>query len=167
MKKIKDISSTGFKAPVSYFEGVEDSVFARLKADSLKEMSDDHGFDAPVGYFDTIESKVLDKLNVEETKVISIFSRRKLYYVSGIAAAIVILLAVFLNRNSTTVDELDYEVVESYIINQNISTYEIASLLTEEELEEVDLNFIEDEMNSESLEYYLLDKINLEDIIEQ
>lgn len=167
MKRINNISKPGFKAPDNYFDSVEEGVFARLKSDNLKSMVEQTGFKIPDGYFDGLEERVEDKLKGDEPKVIPLFSRKKLYYISGIAAAIVILLAVFLNRSSEEFQDLDYQMVETYIINQDISTYEIASLLTEEEIEQVDLNILDEKLNDESLEDYLLENINLEDIIDQ
>ncbi|MBT8268302.1 MAG: hypothetical protein HKO67_12025 [Flavobacteriaceae bacterium] len=169
MKKIKNISNSGFKAPEGYFEQLEDSVMARLKTESVRDISEEHGFKAPEGYFDEVEQQILEKLSIDnETKVVSIFSRKSLYYVSGIAAAIVILLAVFLNGSAEENEELDYQMVETYIIDQDISTYEIASLLTEDELDQIELDIMSSNLtDEESLEDYLLENINLEDIIEQ
>ncbi|MBT8257327.1 MAG: hypothetical protein KJO49_02575 [Bacteroidia bacterium] len=169
MKKIKNISNSGFKVPEGYFEQLEDSVMARLKTESVRDISEEHGFKAPEGYFDEVEQQILEKLSIDnETKVVSIFSRKSLYYVSGIAAAIVILLAVFLNGSAEENEELDYQMVETYIIDQDISTYEIASLLTEDELDQIELDIMSSNLtDEESLEDYLLENINLEDIIEQ
>ncbi len=167
MKKIKDISETGFKTPDNYFENFEEGVFARLKAEKLKSLADKPGFEVPDGYFEDLDKQIETRIKGDSTAVISLLNRKNLYYVSGVAAAIVILLAVFLNRSSNEVQELDYRVVETYIINHDISTYEIASLLTEDELDQVDLNILGEEINEETLEDYLLENINLENIIEQ
>ncbi len=167
MKKIKDISETGFKTPDNYFENFEEGVFARLKAEKLKSLADKPGFEVPDGYFEDLDKQIETRIKGDSTAVISLLNRKNLYYVSGVAAAIVILLAVFLNRSSNEVQELDYRVVETYIINHDISTYEIASLLTEDELDQVDLDILGEEINEETLEDYLLENINLENIIEQ
>ncbi len=167
MKKIKDISETGFKTPDNYFENFEEGVFARLKAEKLKSLADKPGFEVPDGYFEDLDKQIETRIKGDSTAVISLLNRKNIYYVSGVAAAIVILLAVFLNRSSNEVQELDYRVVETYIINHDISTYEIASLLTEDELDQVDLNILGEEINEETLEDYLLENINLENIIEQ
>jgi hypothetical protein len=57
--------------------------------------------------------------------------------------------------------------VESYIINQDISSYEIASLLTEEELLNINSDILDETFNNQDMENYLLENVNFQDLIEQ
>ncbi|MBT8272026.1 MAG: hypothetical protein HKO90_04130 [Flavobacteriaceae bacterium] len=166
-KPLNDINEPGFKSPDGYFENFEEALLARIKTEELKRSVDDHGHRLPEDYFSSFEDRVMDKLTPAQTKVIPLFNRKKLYYVSGIAAAIIILVAVFVNRGETADGTLNYETVENYIIEQDVSAYEIASLLTEEEIDAIGLEIISDEMTDETLEDYLLNNIELEEIIEQ
>ena len=121
----------------------------------------------PEDYFDSLEDRVIDRIEPTQSKVVSLFNRKQLYYVSGIAAAIIIFIAVFVNKGESADGSLDYETVENYIIEQDVSAYEIASLLTEEEIDAIELEIISEEMTDDSLEDYLLNNIELEEIIEQ
>ena len=170
MTRLKDIKNPGFKAPSKdYFDSLEDAVFARLKAEDLKEVVGEHGFSAPEGYFSKIEDNILDQVKPEENevKVVSLFNRKRLMYMSGVAAAILILFAVFINRSPEAEQELDMELVETYILDQDISTYELASLLTEEELQSINTDILEETFEDEDLEDYLLENVDLENIIDQ
>ncbi|MBT8253003.1 MAG: hypothetical protein HKN00_12030 [Flavobacteriaceae bacterium] len=164
---LNNIKKPGFKVPDGYFDQVEEAVFSQIKTEAIKESVNDSGFKAPDNYFDAIEDQVFDTIKSTDTPVVSLFNRRNLYYVSGIAAAILILFAVFVDRNGETPDELNYEVVEDYILDQDLSSYEIASLLSETGLESLELEIQETDLTEESLEEYLLENLDLEDIIEQ
>ena len=65
-----------------YFEGLEDSILTQAK---LKSLVSNSGFKAPEGYLDNFEVVIK-----KETKVISIFSRKNILFVSSVAAAIVL-----------------------------------------------------------------------------
>jgi len=169
MNKLKNIKDPGFKVPKEYFNSLEDAVFSKLNTEELQGKIDDHGFAMPKDYLDAIEDKVFSKLNKNDdnVKVVSLFNKRNLLYISGIAAALVIMFSIFINKNDGTSEELDYEMVENYIIDQNISSYELASLLTDEELLEVNSDIMDEAFGDDSLEDYLLENANIEDIIEQ
>lgn len=164
---LEDVEDTGYATPDSYFESVEDRVMSKLTDGMGLDTIKDTGFKTPDNYFESIENKVLGNLNEDKvTKVVPLFSRRNVLYISGVAAAIVIMFVIFLNR-PTGLDSLDIEVVETYLELQDLNTYDIASALTEEDLSQDDFGIINDSFSEESLEDYLLDNANLEDIIEE
>lgn len=170
MTRLKDIKTTGFKSPNSdYFDSLEDAVFARLKTQDLKESIGDHGFKVPDGYLSKVEDSLFDAVipKHEEPKVISLFNRKRLMYLSGVAAAVLILFTVYINQTPESSQELDRELVETYILEQDISTYELASLLTEEELQSINTDILEETFEDEDLEDYLLENVDLENIIDQ
>lgn len=165
MKKnrIHNIKETGFKVPKGYFNNLDDALLNNIK---LKEVPDEAGFKTPANYFDSLEDTILNKVSKKgNNKVISLFSRRNLIYASSIAAAVLLLfnLSIFKNNTETGWDAIDAETVENYIINENIGSYEIASLLIDEDLNET--NFTEVEFTDEALENYILDHITVEDLI--
>lgn len=165
MKKnrIHNIKETGFKVPKGYFNNLDDALLNNIK---LKEVPDEAGFKTPANYFDSLEDTILNKVSEKgNNKVISLFSRRNLIYASSIAAAVLLLfnLSIFKNNTETGWDAIDAETVENYIINENIGSYEIASLLIDEDLNEA--NFTEVEFTDEALENYILDHITVEDLI--
>ncbi|VAV84789.1 hypothetical protein MNBD_BACTEROID02-476 [hydrothermal vent metagenome] len=167
-KDLNNIKNTGFKVPKDYFNTLEDTILSKIKAESILKNIDSPGFEMPNGYLDTLEDTVFNTLpKKENSKVISLFSKKNLIYISGVAAAIVIMFGFFWNNTNASEMELDYEMVESYLIDQNISSYEIASLLTEEELSNIDSEIMNEAFNDEGMEDYLLENVNFEDIIEQ
>ncbi|MFI1743741.1 hypothetical protein [Thalassobellus sediminis] len=163
MKKnnIHNINETGFKVPKDYFDTLEDAILSNIK---LKELSSDSGFKTPKDYFKTLEDRIIEKTSTKETpKVISLFNRRNLVYLSGVAAAVLLLFNLSTFNNTTTWASLDTETVEEYMISGDLlDSYEIASLLTTEELS--DANFIETNFNENNIESYLIDHLDLEDL---
>lgn len=165
--KLNDIKNTGFKTPKDYFDTVEDAVFSKLKTEDITDNIEDTGFKLPDNYLNTIEDKVFTKLESKDTKVISIFSKRNLLYISSVAAAIVILFSVLMKKEITLDQDLDYDMVKNYIIDQDVSSYELAALLTEEELSSINSEIMAEAFSDEDMEDYLIENINIEDIIEQ
>jgi len=123
------------------------------------------GFTTPDGYFDTFSEKVLAQLPKQETKVISIFSSKKVWYFAAAAILILMLSIPLFNKYSTQQEEIDTATLENYIAYQsNISEEEIVNLLEQDDLDKMKLDFniddatIEDALKSNSnLEQYLID----------
>ena len=123
------------------------------------------GFTTPDGYFDTFSEKVLAQLPKQETKVISIFSSKKVWYFAVAAILILMLSIPLFTKYSTQQEEIDSVTLENYIAYQsNISEEEIVNLLEQDDLDKMKLDFniddatIEDALKSNSnLEQYLID----------
>jgi len=163
MKKnsIHNINETGFKAPKDYFNNLEDTILSGIK---LKEASSDSGFKTPKDYFETLEDRIIEKTSTESTpKVISLFNRKHLIYITSVAAAVLLLFNLSVFKTTPTWASLDTETVEDYMINENaIDSYEIASLLTTEELTSAD--FVEIDFNENNIETYLINHLDAEDL---
>ena len=159
-EKLKHIKSTGFKTPNDYFESFEEKIFSKLNTESQLDSIKETGFKVPDGYFDSVNDEIL---NQKEPKVIQLFSKRNLIYVSSIAAAILLLFNLSLLDKDPTFDNLETETVENYIIDENITSYEIAALLTEKQIDE-DIT-IEHNFNEDSIEAYLLDNADIESLM--
>jgi hypothetical protein len=141
---------TGFKVPKDYFENFEASI---IRQANLKENATDTGFTVPKEYFKNIEKDILAKVNEEETvKVIPLFSTRNIIYISSLAAAILLLFNLSILSTPFSFDSLETETVDTYILN-NFEADEIASLFSSTELSET--NFIDYNLNDETLDYYL------------
>lgn len=169
MKKLSNIKKTGFEVPKGYFQNMEDKIMDATKLNDALHNMNDTGFKAPEGYFNTLEDVVLTKIKDNKNpKVISLFNKQTLMYISGVAAAILIMLSVFWNKNDLSIDTIEAELVENYIIDQGINTYEIASLLTEDNNDiNIDIELFDETFNDNSLEDYLLENVDLEDFIAQ
>lgn len=159
--KIHNINETGFKVPNDYFSNLDDSILTHIK---LKEKINNSGFITPQNYFETLEKNIIEKISKKESiKVIPLFSKRNIIYVSSIAAAVLLLFNLSIFDKKSDWDKLDTETVENYIIEENIGSYEIASLLSEDSF--IEENFIIQGINEEHLETYLLDNLDIEDFI--
>lgn len=157
--KLYNIKNSGFKTPENYFEGLEESVMNQLK---LEEKIKESGFKAPDNYFKGIEDTIFEKVK-PEPKVISIFSKRNLFYAASIAAVFVLMFSVFINKNGLTFEDLETASIEDYLYIEDIDTYELAALLTEDELNSE--YFIETELSDDSIEDYLLENTTIEELI--
>ena len=159
--KLNKIKNTGFKVPKNYFESIDDVLLSSVK---LKNTITDTGFSIPETYLNTLEDKILSKVSKKTgPRVIPLFNKRTLVYVSSIAAAILLFFNLSIFEKNITFDSLDIETAENYIMNEVYDSYEIATLLTEEELNED--NFIEYDFNEETIEAYIIDHLDVEDLI--
>lgn len=160
-KKLHNIKSVGFKTPNDYFESFDEKIFSKLNTESQLNSIKETGFKVPDYYFESLNDKILN--NNLENKVIQLLSRRNLVYISGIAAAILLLFNLSLFDNKPSFDNLENESVENYIFDEDISSYEIAALLGDEPIEE---NFIiEHNFNADNIEEYLLENADIEDLM--
>lgn len=156
--KLHNIDTTGFKTPKNYFESLEDQILSQAKLNKVGGS----GFKIPNNYLDTVEANVLNKVKDNETpKVISLFTKRNIIYVSSIAAAVLLLLNLSIFENNTW--DLEAETVENYMIEEAISSYEIASLLEDEDL--IEENFVNHNFSDENIEDYVLDNVDIEELI--
>ena len=160
---LHNIKKTGFNVPKDYFNNLEDIILSKQK---IKELSVDSGFKTPENYFETLENRIIAKASKKETsKVLSLFSKRNLVYASSIAAAILLLFNLSIFQSKFNWNTLDIQNVENYIIEEEMSSYEIASLLSDEEL--IEENFINYDFNDENIESYLLDNLDINDLINE
>lgn len=161
--KLHNIKNTGFKVPNDYFESLDDIILSEIK---LKNTITDSGFSVPETYLETLEDRILNKVSRNKTpKVIPLFSKSRLVYASSIAAAILLLFNLSIFEKNITFDSLDIDNVESYIMNEAFDSYEIATLLAEEELTED--NFIDYDFDEETIEAYIIDNLDIEYLIIQ
>lgn len=160
-KKLHNIKSTGFKTPKDYFESFDDKIFSKLNTESQLDAIKETGFKVPDDYFESFNDTIFEKnLGETESKVIQLFSKRNLIYVSSIAAAILLLFNLSIFEITPTFDNLETETVENYIIDENISSYEIAALLSDEHIEEGII--IDYSINEDNIEEYLLNNADIE-----
>lgn len=160
--KLHKIKDTGFKVPEDYFDSLEDSILNELKLTKFEKAS---GYKTPENYFESLEEKITSTIKHDKDgKVIKLFTWRKATYVAAAAASLILLINVYFNQTkSITIDTIETASIEDYIINEDLETYEIASLFTEEDLSDVQL--IHDSFSSETLESYIFDNVEIEDII--
>jgi len=163
-KNLDNIKNSGFKIPKDYFNDLEDEIMNTINAKDALESIDSTGFELPENYLNSVEDAVFNKLSKNKnSKVISIFNRRNLLYLSGVAAAALLLFSLIFNNNNITIENINIELVETYIINEDIDSYDIAALLNDDELEYA--LGIQNTIMDESLEDYLLENTTIEDLL--
>ena len=93
------------------------------------------GFKIPDNYFENFSDKVLQQLSKEEPKVISIFPKKKFYFMT-VAAILILALAVPIYITfSTKTKELDDATLENYLSYQsNLNQYDLISELEPEDI---------------------------------
>lgn len=91
-----------------------------------------------------------------------------MYYSIAVAASIVLLFSIVFSAetgtNTPTFETLEMASIENYLYTEDYTHLELASLLTEDELSQD--NFISLDISETTIETYLLDNINIEDLIE-
>ncbi|GAA3516286.1 hypothetical protein GCM10022393_32900 [Aquimarina addita] len=161
-------SKNNFKVPGNYFNDFDDKLLSRLNNEELT-LSENlkNGLSVPENYFENVEKLILEKTTSskkehnKESKVISLFSRKRLLSVVAVAATIVIIFSVFTTPTETkSLDFNDIAVadIESYFDNDEtqFSEIDIASLLdTETNLTDV---FNDTDISDEVLLDYLSDE---------
>lgn len=165
LNKLHNIKSSGFKTPNHYFESFDEKVINQLQFFSETQTSKNSGFKIPNGYFNTVETSILNKVKSEK-KPIAINSKtsKTLYYISGIAASILLCAAIFWNWPSD--DSITTEMVEFYFENSELDSYDLAQLLSDENFLEEDFIIAETNYTEDDLETYLLENSNVEAILE-
>ena len=163
MKKnsLKNIE-TGFKVPKDYFENFEDGLLSELK---LKETAFHSGFKLPADYFESLDNKILDAVkNDHKTKVINLFSIRKIAYAAAVAASLILIYNISFNKNeSLNINNIETASIENYILTEGLETSDIASLFSDEDLSEI--TSVKNTISSESLENYVLENLDIDELI--
>lgn len=118
-------SKTIYKTPATYFDTIENLVVTKLKAQTFQKEALNS---IPEGYFETLEDKVLNKIK-DTSKVITL--KNSLKYVVPIAIAASFLIVFMLNNttNTVTFDNLATSEIEEFINNGSLY-YDAESLAT-------------------------------------
>ncbi|QKX06254.1 hypothetical protein HN014_15490 [Aquimarina sp. TRL1] len=160
MKNKKQHTNTSpFKVPKNYFEEFDTKLFDAIEHQQSNEIPIDlsTGFKTPETYFDTLENKILNTVTAtpKKTKVISLFSKRKIFLFSSIAAMIALLITIYTNHNTEeTINSLDIADIQNYLLEDviDISYTDIAEMIDDTD----EISFIEElQINDESLIEYL------------
>lgn len=158
MKKKKP--THGFEVPPGYFDKIGDRMDSLMDEARFPEGT---GYSTPDSYFDQLEDRVLEAWKKEERseKVISLYKRRSVQWISGIAAAILISVMVInpqqadINSNLNTLTSSD---MEEYLIQQmEWDVYDLGMLIGTEEANELPDSEI---FSTDELENYLIEQLD-------
>jgi hypothetical protein len=164
-KNLHKIKSTGFKAPDGYFSSFDDNVFNKIDSENSLNTIKNTGFKVPKGYFESLNANVLfNQIEKRESKIISLFNKKNLLYLSGVAAAILLLFNLSLFSKNPSFDNLESDIVENYLIDEYFSTNDdIAALFTDDEIEQsVSIDY---DINASNIEEYLLNNADIESLL--
>jgi len=165
MKKntLHQITSSGFKTPENYFESFDASLLNKLHPESALDSVKTSGFKIPDNYFETVDETILDLTVKNKTKVIPLFSKTQWIYASSIAAAVLLLFNLSFFESKPSFDNLDTETIDYFIMDEPMSSYEMALLLDNETLEEaLDIDY---SINEDIIEEYLLNNADIEALL--
>jgi hypothetical protein len=122
------------------------------------------GFNTPENYFENFSSRILLEINKEETKIVSFYLKRKIWFYSAAAVFVLGLMIPMNNYLENPLSKVDDKSIENYIVYSSyISDDDFAYLLDDSDLEKINITLniedktIENELtNSTDLEQYLL-----------
>lgn len=121
------------------------------------------GFKTPEGYFENFSEQMMVRINQEEKPVISIFQRRRNWFLAAAAVLIVGLMIPFMNKSNREDYPIDDATMENYLAYQsNISQYDLVNLLDKEDVEALESDLRVDDAVVESA---LSDNTNLENYL--
>jgi hypothetical protein len=127
----------------------------------------DSGFKTPDNYFENFSANLLQKLSeesaVEETKVISIFRKRKNVLMAIAAVLLLALMIPIAYQANTKSKEVDTVTLENYLAEEtNLNQDE---LISEIEPENTTIISNTKEIESETLEDILVTNPNIENLV--
>lgn len=121
------------------------------------------GFKIPDHYFENFSVEMMAQLPKNETKVISIFQKRKSLVLMIAAVLVLALMIPFFAPSSTNTKEIDAEELENYITYQsNVTQYDLISVLESEDINNIHTSIA---LEDEAIEEQLSVNSNLENLI--
>ena len=149
----KAIKNSPFKVPKDYFKSFDADFFIEQE---LKNKVEKTGFKTPDGY--------LNDFNVSIPKISKVNNSQKInnkysIYISGIAAALVLLLMFSLPKKDNK--EVSLESLESYLLVEGNQSDLLSNILTLDELD--DLHTLN--VSSSEIENYLLHNASIETLL--
>ena len=130
-----------------------------------KEPKINSGFKIPENYFETLSEKIQTQVQEKETKVVSLFSKRKNWILAVAAILVLALIIPVYYKIKPSNTELDETTLENYITDQScINQYDLVSLLEAEDIQNINVELtledktIEEHLYSNSyLEQYIIE----------
>lgn len=150
-----NIKSTGFNTPKDYFDTFDEILMSKISETKQLKIVKDTGYVTPKDYFKNLDRSIIKAVSKNEPSVITINKKRIAYYITGIAASILLCIGLFsiINTDNTS---LSTEMVSDYLENSDLNSYELAELLSENNLLEENFSVFETNYTEAPLEDYIL-----------
>ena len=118
------------------------------------------GFKTPDAYFEKSAAEIMAKLPVPESGKVIALPQRKVVWMSGIAASLLLVsgLSVYYFAGTPSTWNLDDAVVESYL-QANVNSFDIIQHLDEKDIKELEKSIV---LSDDAVESYLSDNNNLD-----
>ena len=145
--------NSAFKVPKVYFENFDEAFFNELE---LKNQVKESGFKTPDDYLDEFNASIPRTLKSNNSRKIN---KKYSFYISGIAAALVLLLMFSLPREE--IQEISLETIENYLINEEDQSEALSNILTLEDLNDVSTL----EVSYSEIENYILQNASVETLL--
>ena len=149
----------GFNVPDGYFDRLEDQLDHYIDQAILPES---HGMHTPEGYFEGMEDRIMEAWKAEQRtgKIIPLYRRREVQWISAIAA--VLLLTLMVLRPDTgspdQIDQLSAIQMEDFLMEEmEWDVYELGDLMEDSEIEVLPDSEL---FSGEELEQYLLEHLD-------
>ncbi|RZJ31122.1 MAG: hypothetical protein EOO48_03030 [Flavobacterium sp.] len=110
-----------------------------MKEFKLDEHQKRQEFQTPEGYFDTFPELMMQKLQAEP-RVIPLYKRRNTWIFAA-AAVLVLSLALPAINEMNANQQPDQSQIENYLANQDLSQDDIVSLLDEEQIKNIQIDY--------------------------
>lgn len=117
-------NNSGFKIPSNYMQDFDSKLSNSLDINStLNKSQNIDGFKVPEGYFDSFENEIFAKINAKNSngKIIQLFSKKRFYYATAVAAIFIALISTVLLKAPTTnsINTLEYAALEDYFYEED------------------------------------------------
>ena len=145
--------NSAFKVPKVYFENFDEAFFNELE---LKNQVKESGFKTPDDYLDEFNASIPRTFKSNNSRKIN---KKHSFYISGIAAALVLLLMFSLPREE--IQEISLETIENYLMNEEDQSEALSNILTLEDLN----NLSTLEVSYSEIENYILQNASVETLL--
>ena len=138
----------GFTIPSNYFETFSNELFEKINGEVITQsLPKSTGFIVPEDYFETNEAVVLKTIQSNQSKIINLKST--IYKVSGIAAVLLLtIISPMLYHSAETKNNEFVEMSYLQLHSEELSVYEVGSMLDDKELIELENELIYNNLNN-------------------
>jgi hypothetical protein len=140
--------TSGFTTPIDYFDNISDRIVEKINGEATTSLiPKTSGFSVPEDFFEKNEANLLTRINFTEVKVVNL--KYTLYKVSGIAAVLLLtIISPMLYHSAETKNNEFVEMSYLQLHSEELSVYEVGSMLDDKELIELENELIYNNLNN-------------------
>ena len=140
--------TSGFTTPIDYFDNISDRIVEKINGEATTSLIPiTSGFSVPEDFFEKNKANLLTRINYTEAKVVNL--KYTLYKVSGIAAVLLLtIISPMLYHSAETKNNELVEMSYLQLHSEELSVYEVGSMLDDKELIELENELIYNNLNN-------------------